>query len=98
MGETPNLLWKRRVVKFRESQMRILDEDNDRPLDSVVILLTPEESHELLDSLKQLTPAKGDHIHVNDKEFTRGITLAIYTPENLKFFHERIRRLVETEE
>ena len=78
--------------------MRILDESNDRPLTSVLILLTSDELRELLDSLKTVTPAKGNHVHVNDKEFTRRITVAIYTPENLGFFHERVRRLVETGE
>jgi len=78
--------------------VRILDESSDRPLTSVLILLTPEESDELLDKLRQLTPAKGDHVHVNDKELTRGITMAIYTPDNLEFLHERVRRLVKTGE
>ena len=83
--------------------MRILNESNDEALTSVLIMLTPEEAQELSDTLKLLRPADGksdhvDHIHVNDQDFARGITLAIYTPENLKFFHERIRRLVETEE
>jgi hypothetical protein len=78
--------------------MKILDESKDKPLTSVLILLTPDESNELLHSLERLTPAEGDHIHVNDKEFKRGITVAIYTPDNQEFFHERVQRLITTGE
>jgi hypothetical protein len=78
--------------------MRILHADDVTVLTSVLIMLTPDEAAELADGLRGLDPKTGDHIHVSDETFTREITIAVYTPENLKFFAERIRRLIETGE
>ena len=78
--------------------MRILDEGSDRALVSVLIMLTPDEAKELLDSLMGLAPENGDHIHVSDEDFTREITIAVYTPENLQFFNNRVKRLIESGE
>ncbi len=78
--------------------MRILDYTNNLPLTEVLILLTPSEAKELKDMLKTINPEIGDHIHINDAEYTREITFAIYTKENLRFFHKDIRDLIETDE
>jgi hypothetical protein len=74
--------------------MRILDLENDKVLTSVLIMLTPEEAHELLGSIRSIKPEIGDHIHVNDQNFLREITIAIYTPNNLKYFNERVREII----
>lgn len=78
--------------------MRILDEDHDRAITSVLLMLTPTEARELSDMLRALTSEPGDHVHVSDQKFSRTVTVAIYTPENLRFFDDRARRLVETGE
>ena len=71
--------------------MRILDQDNAKLIDSVMIMLTPEEASELIGMLQSIDPSTGDHIHVYDIEFSRQITALIYTPQNLKFFNEVVR-------
>jgi hypothetical protein len=76
--------------------MRIRDESTGRTLTSILIMLTPDEAHELTSKLRGLDPATGDHIHVSDEDFTREITIAVYTPENLRFFNKRVRQLLET--
>ena len=77
--------------------MRILDEDNDRPIKNVLIMLTPSEAKELSDKIKRLTSEKGDHLHVNDETYSREITLAIYTPNNMNSFQKRVIELIEKE-
>ena len=75
--------------------MRILDQTNNKVLTSVLIMLTPEEAHELSSSVRSINPEIGDHIHVDDFNFKRGLTIAIYTPTNLKFFNDRVRQIIE---
>jgi hypothetical protein len=74
--------------------MRILDEDNDKIIENILIMLTPEEAHELSGSLNSINPDIGDHIHVADKNFSRQITIAIYTPNNLKYFNNRVKEMI----
>jgi len=77
--------------------MRILDERTDKPIKRILVLLTPEEAGELRDSLEHLLAQPNHHLHVADAAFEREITLAIYTPDNLGSFHERVRLLIEQE-
>jgi hypothetical protein len=57
-------------------------------------MLTPSEASELADKMKSLDAGSGDHIHVNDSEYEREITLAIYTDQNLHFFAQEIQDLI----
>lgn len=75
--------------------MLIYDTENKRSLSSILIMLTPNEAHELSGSLKSINPKEGNHIHVDDEDFKIEITLAVYTPENLKFFSSDIREMLE---
>ena len=77
--------------------MRILNEDDNKPIKGVLIMLTPSEAKELVDKIRQLTAEKGDHLHVDDESFMREITIAIYTPENTQFFSRRVIDLIEKE-
>jgi hypothetical protein len=77
--------------------MIILDENNNKVLTSLLVLLTAAEAQELMDKLRRLDPTSGDHIHINDEKFTKEITVAVYTPDNLKFFSKHVRHLVESE-
>jgi len=60
-------------------------------------MLTPEEARELASKVKNLCqhPNEPDHIHENDIDFTKEITVAIYTPKNMKHFHKDIQRILE---
>lgn len=77
--------------------MRILNKDDNKPVKNIIIILTPSEAKYLRDTIEQLTPEKGDHIHVSDDEFKREITIAIYTPENTHNFSPRVIDLIEKE-
>ena len=58
--------------------MRILNEDDNKPIKGVLIMLTPSEAKELVDKIRELTAEKGDHLHVDDESFMPEITIAIY--------------------
>jgi hypothetical protein len=75
--------------------MRIRDESSGRALKSVLIMLTPSEARELADLLQGINPEVGDHLHVSDENLTREVTIAVYTPENLRFFSNEVRQLLE---
>lgn len=75
--------------------MRIIDEENNKTIKSILIMLTPSEATELASKLKALNPVIGDHLHVNDLEYQREITVAVYTDQNLRFFTEEVNRIIK---
>jgi hypothetical protein len=79
--------------------MRILDEDNDRSLKRITLFLTADEANSLYNQLgKLLSKPKTHHLHVEDENFEREITLAIYSASDLLKFDERSRKLIEKDE
>jgi hypothetical protein len=76
--------------------MRILDNQTGAALDAVTIYFTREEAKEAMQSIGRLleTPAE-HHVHLNDSEYQREITIAIYSQDNLGEFDERSRRLIQ---
>ncbi len=74
--------------------MRILNEEDGNQIKSVLVMLTPSEAYELASSIDSLDPKAGGHIHVNDNEYKRQITVLIYTPDNQNYFSEKIRRII----
>jgi uncharacterized protein YwlG (UPF0340 family) len=94
-------------------QVRVLDEANDRWLDSVTLYLTPDEGGQLAAYLEQLAedPVGLHHAHLDETEdigvnakgvtigrVVREITVAVYVDENMDAFGERFRRSIETGE
>jgi hypothetical protein len=74
--------------------MRIINRENEKQINSVMIMLTEKEAHELSDLIASINPEEGDHIHVNDLEYKREITVLIYTPNNLHFFNDKIKEAI----
>ena len=77
--------------------MIILDEVKHEPLTGILLMLTPSEAKELLDKLETLSIESGEHIHIDDDNYSKELTIAIYTPENIKYFAKGIRELLEQE-
>ena len=75
--------------------MRIIDLTTNKVLDDILIMLTPDEASELWGAVKHIDPSRANHIHVDDLEHKREITVAIYTDENLHFFREEVRKVIE---
>ena len=77
--------------------MILVNAETQELLTDVLILLTSSEAKELFDKLENLDPEQGDHCHVNNEEFSKELTVAIYTPENAKYFDEDVRKLIKQE-
>ena len=81
--------------------MRILDEDSNKSLKNLQILLTRDEVDELIDSLQDILSegVSQSHSHINDKEYQHEITFAIYDEGNLQNngFHSRIMELIQND-
>ena len=80
--------------------MRILDEDNDKAIKNVMILLTIEEASEMRDDLEAML-LKNDfnaHTHINDILYEHEMTVAIYKEGEIDYFNERTKKLVLMDE
>jgi len=75
--------------------MRILDEARNQSIDSVLLMLTPNEAAELASKMRSLDVETGEHLHINDVTYQWEIKVAVYTPENLKYFSPEIKKLLE---
>ena len=79
--------------------MRILNEDSDQPIKSVLLLLTPQEARQIRNALEDLLADPDDcHVHIQDDVLRRQVTVAVYTPGNLKYFDSETIALIEGEE
>jgi len=77
--------------------MRIFDDNNDRPLNSVLLLLTIAETKDLIGNLQdsiQRINQEGYHFHIDDNEFKHQITGVIYTDDNKNSMSVRLQRLI----
>lgn len=78
--------------------MRMLNVDTNEPVDCLTLYLTWAEAEELLGALKGIMKNPDEkqmqHSHVNDQDYAREVTVAIYTEKNLNQFDERSRRLI----
>lgn len=87
------VMWKL-ILKKRYETMRILDKTSGKLINSVVLMLTPLEAKELIDSIKSLNQSISDHVHVDDEDFKRDITVLIYTTENIMHFSKEIKEII----
>lgn len=76
--------------------MRIFDEKNQRPIDSVTLFLTLSEAKELRGDLDQLILDHSDanHKHVSDETYQHEVTVCIYDRNNLNGFSDEAKRLL----
>jgi hypothetical protein len=77
--------------------MHILDEEADKPVRRIQILLTPSEAGELRDSLNALlaSPDTARHEHVSNDDFSKEITIAVWEERTLPLLADRIRCLIQ---
>jgi hypothetical protein len=76
--------------------MRILDNESDKPLKNITLLLTKDEATELKDDLERIIKniKINEHVHINDLEYVRELTISLYCPNNLNHFDERSKKLI----
>jgi len=76
--------------------VRLYDPQSKKAFASITLFLTPAEAKELADSAADLAshPEKHHH-HIPDTEYTREITVAVYTPENRAHFDAESSRIID---
>ena len=78
--------------------MRIFDDDNDAAINEVLLLLKESEAKELMFALQDLLSHSGQdtHVHINDSDYRRKITVALYDDENIEknTFNKRVMELI----
>lgn len=79
--------------------MRLLNQDDDKLLHRVLILLTQPEALELRDSLDSLLENSVErHEHISSEDYRKELTVCIYDPNNLESFDDRSRRVIVNDE
>jgi len=76
--------------------MRILDQESDKAIKKILLLLTPSEASELKNDLERMLSEKkfGDHSHICDINYEHEVTISIYEDGNTDAFNNRINRLL----
>ena len=79
--------------------MRILDEESDRALSRITLLLRPSEARELVSALETLLRAgePAHHEHISNSDFDKEVTVAMYDEEQLDQFSERCQLLIASD-
>ncbi len=79
--------------------MRILDDEFDKKLDSVMLLLTRGEMRQLIGYAEQLLEDPNcDHVHLSDEDYKKEVTLCIYDPSTIQNFDARTQKLILKDE
>lgn len=75
--------------------MRILNEKTDESISHITLYLTVAEASELRDSLDSLiSNPVGHHEHIPSDDYSKEVTICVYSPKNLDGFNERSRHLI----
>lgn len=79
--------------------MRLLNQDEDKPLSRVLVFLTKSEALELRDSVDVLLEnSAGRHEHISSEDYRKEITVCIYDQDNLESFDNRSKTLIVNDE
>lgn len=80
--------------------MYILDDETNKKLNCVTIILKKNEVQQLLGYAKQLLekPTNSEHYHLSNDDYQKEITICMYTPENINSFNPRIQKLIQNDE
>lgn len=77
------------------SAMRILNQADNAPLNTITIYFTAVEALQAIGYLEQmLAEPDQHHFHLNDEEYQRDVTLTVYHSDNLDHYDERSRKLI----
>ena len=79
--------------------MRLLNQDDDRVVQRLLLLLTQGEAVELKNSLELLLAnSAGRHEHIPGDDYRKEITIAIYDQTTLESFDSRSQTLIAKDE
>jgi midasin (ATPase involved in ribosome maturation) len=88
------------IIKIWRVNMRILDETSNKSVSNLTLLLKKTEAIQLIGYLEALTSKDvlDEHFHLNNDDYSKEITVALYDDSNLNFFSDRYKLLVEKDE
>jgi len=83
--------------------MVIVDENTNKSLDNVTILLSATEASQMIGYLEALlsnsTSTQNVHYHLNNDDYSKEITLTLYDKkESLEHFAEKYRTLIRAQD
>lgn len=80
--------------------MYILDDESNKKLSWITIILTKKEIEEMLGYAEQLleNPAPSDHYHMSSDDYQKEITFCLYDPEKIGNFNARVQKLIKDDE
>lgn len=80
--------------------MYMLDDESNKRIRSLTLLLTKDEIKQLLGYARQLLEDKpsSDHYHLSTEDYQKEITLCLYEPTKIENFQPRIQKLILLDE
>ena len=80
--------------------MRMFDEDNKKNIDTLTLLLEEAEVSQLISYLNALISGndKKAHFHMNNEDYSKEITLALYDVNDINHFSDRYKKLILEDE
>ncbi|MCL2425180.1 MAG: hypothetical protein FWD05_02470 [Oscillospiraceae bacterium] len=76
--------------------MKMLDMKTNNSVNDLTLLLKKEEAVQLLGYLEELLSeeGEGDHHHLNNYDYSKELTIALYDESNADNFSERYKLLI----
>lgn len=80
--------------------MYILDDESNKKLNCITVVLNKSEIQQMLGYAKQLleNSPSSDHYHLSSEDYQKEITFCLYDPENISDFNPRIQKLIKDDE
>ncbi len=87
-------------LKISIIYMYILDDESNKKLNCITIILTKSEIQQMLGYAKQLLEnfPSSDHYHLSSEDYQKEITICMYDPKNIGNFNPRIQKLIREDE
>ena len=80
--------------------MRILDQNTNKSIKNITVLLEKAEAIQLMGYLEELVvdEKQNAHYHLNNADYSKEITIALYDNDNLSNFSDRYKLLIANDE
>ena len=80
--------------------MRILDETSGKSINNLVLLFKKTEAIQLIGYLEALVSdeTNNEHYHLNNDDYSKEITIALYDTNTINNFSDRYKRLIIKDE
>lgn len=77
--------------------MIFINQENGRPINDMLLLMTAQEACEIRDDLERLIASDqlNDHSHINDADFKHQLTLAVYDENHLDGYQDHIKKFLK---